>query len=359
MKDSVLQEILNLAVQAPSGDNTQPWKFKKISENSIEIIAWGSKDNPIFNYKNIPTLIAIGAVVENIKNIAPTYGLETKIEFSNKLKDGVVENEDVVASCTFFTTKEVDSQAKERILRRHTNRNEYTAKEIEGGTKEKIQVLKSEDSVIKTLLFKKEEIVKIAEAVIESERTVLTYKPLHDTFFNSIRWKSPIEGEDTRGLDVKTMELVPPARAIFGLYKQWSIAKVLNMLGFSNVIASENAKSYKTASGYLILSLQKMTQEGALNLGQALQRHWVEICNLDLAAQLTTGVSFLYPQVIRKESSVEALEVKQKGRIVQAFQKILSVSKLPEETEFALFMRFGYPKKKASTYSKKNKAVLE
>ena len=55
MENSVLQEMLDLAVQAPSGDNTQPWKFKKISENTIQIIAWGEKDNPIFNYQNIPT----------------------------------------------------------------------------------------------------------------------------------------------------------------------------------------------------------------------------------------------------------------------------------------------------------------
>lgn len=359
MKDSVLQEILDLAVQAPSGDNTQPWKFRKVSENTIEIIAWGSKDNPIFNYKNIPTLIAIGAVIENIKNIAPNYGFEAEISLSNTLRDGKVQNEDVVASCTFSVSEKINDQSKGRILQRHTNRNEYLPKEIAKETRERIESLVTEDLVSKTLLFERGEIEEVADVVIESERTVLTYKPLHDTFFDSIRWKSPAEGEDTRGLDVKTMELVPPARAIFGLYKQWSIAKILNKLGFSNIIASENSKTYKTASGYLILSLEKMTQEGAVNLGQVLQRHWVEICNSNLAAQLTTGISFLYPQVLNKEQSIETLDKLQKDKIVQAFKKVLSVSHLPENTEFAIFMRFGYPKKEASTYSKKNKPVLE
>lgn len=359
MTDSVLQEILNFAVQAPSGDNTQPWKFRKISENSIEIIAWGDKDNPIFNYKNIPTLIAIGAVIENIENLTAEYGFATTFEYSEELQSGEVKNESVVAKCTFTAVNKSTDEIKQKILNRHTNRNEYTGEKIKEDTRNIIKEIASEDLVTKTVLFAGEEISEIADAVIESERTVLTYKSLHDTFFNSIRWKSPLAGEDTRGLDVKTMELVPPARFIFGLYKNWSIAKILNKLGFSNIIASENSKTYKTASGYVIFSLEKLTQEGALKLGGVMQRHWVEICHLGLAAQLTTGISFLYPQIMRKESSITSLDELQKNNIVNAFNKILSVSNLSQETEFALYMRFGYPKKKATTHSKKNEAVIE
>ena len=268
-------------------------------------------------------------------------------------------NEDVVAECVFTKSEKINSDAKEKILNRHTNRNEYTSKEVPAETKRYLSEIKSENLVTKTILFEKGAICEIAEASIESERTVLTYRPLHGSFFESIRWKSPVFGEDTRGLDIKTMELIPPARVIFGFYKNWFTANILNKLGFPKIIASENSKTYKTASGYLVLSLKQMTQEGAVNLGQILQRHWVEICNEGLAAQLTTGVSFLYPQIVRGEQSIQKLKNSQKERVVEAFKRIIKISNLPKETEFALFMRFGYPKKKPSTYSKKNKAVLE
>jgi len=62
----IITEILNLAVEAPSGDNTQPWRFV-VNKNIIFI-----HKRPIegvHDWGNYNLLITHGTLIENI-NIA-------------------------------------------------------------------------------------------------------------------------------------------------------------------------------------------------------------------------------------------------------------------------------------------------
>jgi len=74
-----LIEILKIACNAPSGSNSQPWSFK-VQEGRVEIIAIPEKDHRVLNFKNRGTLLAHGALIENISIIASTFGYNTVID---------------------------------------------------------------------------------------------------------------------------------------------------------------------------------------------------------------------------------------------------------------------------------------
>ena len=61
----VIEEILNLAVWAPSGDNCQPWRFEA-TDNKINIFNVPHKDQALYNFRQSGSLVAHGALVENI-----------------------------------------------------------------------------------------------------------------------------------------------------------------------------------------------------------------------------------------------------------------------------------------------------
>ncbi|MFV0422342.1 ThiF family adenylyltransferase [Oleidesulfovibrio sp.] len=84
--------IIRAGMQAPSGDNVQPWKFR-IGENSIEVFADREADNSFFNVAQVATLMSCGAVVENMEYAAGAIGLHCNItlEPEDKEPDCVAE----------------------------------------------------------------------------------------------------------------------------------------------------------------------------------------------------------------------------------------------------------------------------
>jgi len=76
---NVLQRILALAINAPSGANSQPWGFLVTKESKIRILSQPEKDHPILNYRNRGTLLAIGALLENIEqaSLLENYSIKT------------------------------------------------------------------------------------------------------------------------------------------------------------------------------------------------------------------------------------------------------------------------------------------
>ena len=82
-----LQEILNAARWAPSGDNSQPWRFEIIGEDSI-VVHLGGQDRKqeqehdqkqdqknVYEYRDgEPTLLAGGALLESLRIAATAWG---------------------------------------------------------------------------------------------------------------------------------------------------------------------------------------------------------------------------------------------------------------------------------------------
>jgi nitroreductase len=73
-------KILEYGIKAPSGHNTQPWKFK-VNENGIEVYANFDKELPVVDGNHRELYISLGCAVENICIAADEFGYrhETKI----------------------------------------------------------------------------------------------------------------------------------------------------------------------------------------------------------------------------------------------------------------------------------------
>lgn len=73
----VIQKILEAGAQAPSGSNSQPWRFE-VAGGTISIIMLPEKDHPILNFRNRGTLLAHRALIENIVIAAAHYKLKSE-----------------------------------------------------------------------------------------------------------------------------------------------------------------------------------------------------------------------------------------------------------------------------------------
>jgi len=64
MKDTI-RDILNDAIHAPSGHNTQPWRFA-LKKDQIRVFNVPNADNTAYDFKQRGTYIAHGTLLENI-----------------------------------------------------------------------------------------------------------------------------------------------------------------------------------------------------------------------------------------------------------------------------------------------------
>jgi len=75
-----LLRIIELARWAPSGDNTQPWRFEILADDLLVVHGSDTRDHCIYDIEGHPSQIAIGALIENIAIAASAESLEAGIQ---------------------------------------------------------------------------------------------------------------------------------------------------------------------------------------------------------------------------------------------------------------------------------------
>ena len=70
-----LAAILELARWAPSGDNTQPWRFEVIDDRHFIVHAFDTRDHCVYDLDGHPSQIALGALLETLSISASAHGL--------------------------------------------------------------------------------------------------------------------------------------------------------------------------------------------------------------------------------------------------------------------------------------------
>lgn len=76
MSRDQLLAILDLARWAPSGDNTQPWRFEIVAPDRIAIHGFDTRTHVIYDFDGHASQMAHGALLETLRIAASTYALE-------------------------------------------------------------------------------------------------------------------------------------------------------------------------------------------------------------------------------------------------------------------------------------------
>lgn len=78
MSRDILVKILDLARWAPSGDNTQPWRFEIMAEDHIAVHGFDTRDHVLYDFDGHPSHMAHGALIETIRIAASGFQLTSE-----------------------------------------------------------------------------------------------------------------------------------------------------------------------------------------------------------------------------------------------------------------------------------------
>lgn len=76
---TIIEQILDLARWAPSGDNTQPWRFEILGDNHILVHGFDTRDHVVYDLDGHASQLAVGALLETIAIAATGEGRQAHI----------------------------------------------------------------------------------------------------------------------------------------------------------------------------------------------------------------------------------------------------------------------------------------
>ncbi|MBI2021153.1 nitroreductase family protein [Candidatus Giovannonibacteria bacterium] len=329
MPKEIINNIIKAAVRAPSGDNSQPWRFSLKNDNTLLVFNIPDKDNPVFNFRQRGSYVAHGALIENISIAAEKYGyLAQVLLFPNNI------DPNLVAEISFSSITPKENSLYSYIFTRTTNRKPYTNAKLNDEQKNILIEIANKFGVKFILVEDKIKCETLARAVSLAERIILEHRALHKYFFNHIRWTEEEELRERSGLYIKTFEISLPQLIIFKILRFWSVSRILNTIGLSKFIAKENSKIYSSCAAFGAIITDDKNQD-FITAGRAFERMWLENTKMGLSTHPFAGVIYLAQRVFSGDTTT--LSKKHNNAIKKAFSEIQSALDIKSDTVSMLF----------------------
>lgn len=201
------KEIIEYAAMAPSGHNTQPWKFSA-EGHYIKIEPDFSRSLPVADADHHELFISLGCALENLVLAAAHFGYNSNVhyDFNNGANSIVIHlfEDDTLQSDPLF----------EAIPRRHVNRAHYNSAPIPAEIMEELKTVAKEEDV---------ELIWITEARLLHEMTVLTQEACRLQFANEaykkellqwIRFNEKAAGKTKDGMLSESLDALAAPTAI-------------------------------------------------------------------------------------------------------------------------------------------------
>lgn len=350
MLRATIDEILQLGVHAPSGDNSQPWRFE-VAGSAIDIYNLPEKDNPVLNYRQRGSYVAHGALIENILLAAGKFGCEAEV-----LPFPSPGNQAHTARISLRKADVQCSPLVDCILRRHTNRRPYRSEplsaEQHSALMDSVRELSSSGNLSFALAQDVEQRKALGGCASSIEQVILESELLHGLLFKDVVWSQAEELERRSGMFIKTMELAPPQQLAFRMASNWKVMQKMNRLGLSRMIARQDAKLYATCAGMGVLLVgEHADAKEFLLVGRATQRIWLTATLLGLHLQPLAGLLFA---AMTLENGGAAQFSPSHADIIRASSRtIRETLKLGPGQQVAMMFRLGQAAPPSAVCSKK------
>ena len=291
MNKQIIDQILDAATKAPSGDNVQPWKIK-VSEDfsTLDIFNLPEQDNSVYNYQQAASFVAHGALLENISIAATNFGYQAQIQlFPNQQ-----ENPNHIANISFQISDTKNNPLYEAIFSRCTNRFHFDNCHLPAEHLSKLVDSMKQFEGIKGYFTNDADTIKeLAKTLMVNDQLVFEREDIHQFLFDKIRWNQA-QLEATRdGMPVDTLGLSGLEKLFFPLMKFWWFVNYANHLGLSRVIGIKCWNNCRNAGLIGQITVKKTDSYNFVMAGRALQCVWLEATRQGYAFQPIIGLPLL------------------------------------------------------------------
>ncbi len=333
----IMQFLIRSGIQAPSGDNCQPWYFS-YNGDTINLFLDRNADTSFFNVHQIASTISCGAVIENIRVAATRFGLATAISY---LPDPC--DKDLMASLKLFP---VDTEADplfDAIWKRHTNRKFYKKRHFPNFIFRELETtLTGFEGVKLSLITDRKKLKSLAKLIYRVDRIRTEHRPLHEHLVQMIRFTKKEATEKRYGFPIQNLEAGLAGNIFLWLTRPWWVMNLVNKMGLGRMVALHSYQAMVKCSAAGLLTVPEMDRTNFLEGGQALERIWLTLTRYGLAMQPMTAITLFW---LRWQMDGEADFLPAHRRLLrevwQDYRKLFPDVDFSKEGHVMLF-RMGY-----------------
>jgi hypothetical protein len=328
-----VESILEQARWAPSGDNTQPWRFEIIDPYHFVVHGEDTRNHCVYDLQGHASQLSVGALLENIEIAASSHGLQPLVSSRSGLPD---------THPAFDIELVQDKGVKKDVLapfiaKRSVQRRAMQMRSLSPGERDALErALPAGYKVLWLEGFKWRALASVLS--FKSAGLRLTLPEAYPTHRDIIDWEHTDFSNDripaqAVGLDPLTLRLTRWAMA------SWTRVSFLNRyLGGTLLprIQLDIIPGIFCAAHFVLYAQERPgTVEDFVDAGRAMQRFWLTATSLGLNIQpeMTPLIFHEYVMDKVKFSSVEQMYNRAQG-VSDHLQELLS----PEVAEGGVFM---------------------
>lgn len=319
------RSIIEAVRASPSADNSQPWQLTENESGLSLSYADRAADNSAFEPGDHGTLIAMGALVENIAQ-ATSENFTAKILASSKADEPIA----------LFELGVANRSRCERVLDRHTNRFPFAAKPVDPSILRRLAGSRENTARIVSLNPGQRFSVLVRLARRCAEARFLS-RELHEWLINSLRF-TPEQVARGDGLDVATLHLPPLGRHFLKFISPWHRMETLNRLGAYKFMAASEVVLLRAAPA-LVCIVGPSDRRAVLDAGRLMERSWIELNALGIAVHPYYVIT---DQLVRLRDG--KLPTSQQASIRAVEEELRQLLELAPGEMLHMMLRIGYPK---------------
>ncbi len=336
MSRDTLTRILDLARWAPSGDNTQPWRFEVVDDHHIRVHGFDTRDHVLYDYDGHPSHIAHGALLETLRIAASGAGLRTtwtvasEGEHRNPIYDVMLVSDPALVRDPLYDCIETRT-----VQRRPMKTTALTT------TQRQALMAAAGDSFSLQIFATPSERRQVAGLLWDSARIRLTCPEAFPVHKAVIEWKARFSKdripEQAVGVDPATARLMQWAM------QSWARVEFFNRYLLGTVaprIQLDLLPGLRCAAHVLVRPKHRPTQlDDWIELGMAVQRIWLTATHygLHLQPQMTPVIFRWYARAGRRFSTARQMG-EQALEVAANFERIVHAT--PSD-DFGFFARVG------------------
>jgi hypothetical protein len=331
---ATIQKVVAKAFSAPSGDNLQPW-LVDWHDGVLSVAIDRNRDRSLYNFRYRASLIALGAMLENLTIAARHFGFDAVASLGT-------DGDDLLnARVVFKPTAPADDSLYAAIDARCTNRQAFRRVPLRPGVLEALALAVPSDGASElTFINDTPRKRALARAASLNDGLLLEWKRLHDGLYETVRWTAE-EAERTRdGLFIKTLEL-GPTEIGFRMMRSWRAATILCRLGAKAFAPLHSYATFMKSAVFGFLQMTTATREAFVEGGRWLERLWLTATSLGVSLQPMAGTMCLLPYL---EHHPGQLSASQRATLTEARRIYNDLLHLRSDRAPILLFRLGYGK---------------
>lgn len=300
--ENTITELVEAAIWAPTGGNSQPWKW--VYQHDVLFLFLDKvRATSFLDFRSAGAYLGLGAATENLVLQAHKLGYEVHVK-----KFPEANNDKLVASFHFFRSaddtylplapKSFDGLA-DVIRKRETNRLLRKRMPLQAGSIPSLQDIAATAQGVELLVVDDaNKMDAIGSMIAQADRLLITHKHGHHGFVHEIRWSEEEAKRTGDGVDLATLDLSAGEAAGFKMARNWSVVKTLNQWGGGSVFEQSSKKAVAGASAMGLITLPELNEKNYYEAGKAIERIWLQCTQSGIAFQPMTGLPFMIYRAI-------------------------------------------------------------